>query len=373
MAHKIDLIAAARPNFMKVAPIWRALQAIPGEFAVRLIHTGQHYDRNMSDVFFADLGLPAPALHLGVGSGSHAEQTAGVMVKYEALCQADPPDLVVVVGDVNATVAATLAAKKLGIAVAHVEAGLRSGDRSMPEELNRLLTDAIADLLFTPSPDGDANLRAEGVPAHRIHRVGNVMIDSLVGALERVRPLRPYAAFGLAVGAYGLVTLHRPSNVDDPRQLARLLAALDSLAYPFIFPVHPRTRKVLTEAGLWRAEAAPWPNLHLVDPMGYDEFLSLTMHAGLVVTDSGGIQEETTYLGIPCLTMRPNTERPVTIDQGTNVLATVASLPALAADAIAGRWKSGRIPELWDGRTAPRIVAVLVAHFAAGGAVTGGN
>jgi UDP-N-acetylglucosamine 2-epimerase (non-hydrolysing) len=367
MVRKIDLIAAARPNFMKVAPIWRALQAHPDRFDVRLIHTGQHYDPNMSDVFFTDLGLPEPAVHLGVGSGTHAEQTAGVLVKYEALCLRDRPDLTLVVGDVNATVAATLAAKKLHIDVAHVEAGLRSGDRTMPEELNRLLTDAIADLLFTPSPDADANLRAEGVSAERIHCVGNVMIDSLVGALDRVRSLQRYAEFGLTAGRYGLVTLHRPSNVDHPQQLANLFAALASLDFPLIFPVHPRTRKVMIDVGLWQQYAAAGSNLHACDPMGYDEFLNLTMHARLVITDSGGIQEETTYLGIPCLTMRPNTERPVTVTEGTNELATAATLPELAARAIAGHWKQGRVPDLWDGHTAERIVAVLIKRFATAG------
>ncbi len=367
MACKIDLLAAARPNFMKVAPIWRALRAHPGRFDVRLIHTGQHYDHNMSDVFFADLGLPTPQVHLGVGSGSHAEQTAGVLVRYEALCLRERPDLVVVVGDVNATMAATLAAKKLQIDVAHVEAGLRSGDRSMPEELNRLVTDAIADLLFTPSPDGDANLRAEGVAAQRIHLVGNVMIDSLVDALKRVRSLQRFAAFGLEAGQYGLVTLHRPSNVDDPRQLAALFSALSGLDFPLIFPVHPRTHKVMDDAGLWSQCASSGSHVHVCEPMGYDEFLNLTMHARLVITDSGGIQEETTYLGIPCLTMRPNTERPITITEGTNELTTLATLPDLAARAIAGRWKKGRVPALWDGQAAERIVAVLRDRYPSDG------
>ncbi|MFO7652367.1 MAG: UDP-N-acetylglucosamine 2-epimerase (non-hydrolyzing) [Candidatus Krumholzibacteriia bacterium] len=367
MPPRIHLIAAARPNFMKVAPIWRAMQRRDGQFDARLIHTGQHYDANMSDVFFADLGLPRPHLHLGVGSGSHAEQTAGVLVKYEAVCRAEHPDLVLVVGDVNATLAATLAARKLQIPVGHVEAGLRSRDRTMPEEVNRVVTDTIADLLFTPSVDGDANLLAEGVPAERIHRVGNVMIDSLVEALDRIKGSERHVAHGLRDGGYGLVTLHRPSNVDEPDRLRRLCEVLGALDFPLLFPVHPRTRKVMQGHGLWERWGNGSGPVRLCDPLGYDEFLDLMVHARLVITDSGGIQEETTYLGIPCLTLRPNTERPVTITQGTNELATLETLPDLAGRAIAGHWKKGRVPELWDGRTAERIVDIVARYCAGSG------
>ncbi|MEZ4389361.1 MAG: UDP-N-acetylglucosamine 2-epimerase (non-hydrolyzing) [Candidatus Krumholzibacteriia bacterium] len=363
MPAKILLVAAARPNFMKIAPLWRALAARPQTFTPRLLHTGQHYDRNMSDVFFADLGLPAPHVHLGVGSGSHAEQTAGVMLKFAPVLQQERPDCVVVVGDVNATMACTITAVKLGVPVAHVEAGLRSRDRAMPEEINRILTDSIADLLLTPSPDGDANLLAEGVPASRIARVGNIMIDSLVHALAKVRDRAAYEPFGLAAGEYGLVTLHRPANVDQPDRLARLFAGLAGLDHPLLFPVHPRTRKVMEANGLAPLFTAAGP-LRLTDPLGYDDFLNLTMHARFVITDSGGIQEETTYLGIPCLTMRPNTERPITVDEGTNELITLETMADRVGAILRGQWKTGRVPELWDGRTAERIADVLAARYA---------
>lgn len=359
MPKKIFLIAAARPNFMKVAPLWRAMAGRAGVLEPLLIHTGQHYDHNMSDVFFEDLGLPAPHVHLGVGGGSHAQQTAGVMVKFEELCQRERPDLVVVVGDVNATMATTITAAKLHIPVAHVEAGLRSRDMTMPEEVNRLLTDSIADLLFTPSPDADANLLAEGVAPARIRLVGNIMIDSLVGSVERARALDTCARLGLEPGGFGVVTLHRPANVDDPDTLARILEVLVGMKLPLVFPVHPRTRQVMQKHGLDARCGLTGSLVVLADPMGYYEFMNLVVNAKLILTDSGGIQEETTWLGIPCLTLRPNTERPVTITEGTNELATVDSLAAQAAAILAGSWKKGRVPDLWDGATAPRIVAAI--------------
>ncbi len=364
---RIFLIAAARPNFMKVAPIWRALDARSDVLDVELIHTGQHYDKNMSDVFFADLGLPRPHVNLGVGGGTHAEQTAGVMLKFEQLCRERRPDLVLVVGDVNATMATTITARKLGVSVAHVEAGLRSRDWSMPEEINRILTDSIADILYTPSEDADANLAAEGVPAAKIVRVGNVMIDSLVHAAARVRGNAKYADFGMKEKEYGLVTLHRPSNVDDPGNLERLFAGLERQGVPMIFPVHPRTRKVMAAAGLDGRYPGPDSRLVLTDPMGYDDFLNLTMHARFVLTDSGGIQEETTYLDVPCLTMRPNTERPITITIGTNELVTLESLDEMVAKVLSGSWKQGRVPEMWDGGTGERIAEHIVAWAAGRG------
>jgi UDP-N-acetylglucosamine 2-epimerase (non-hydrolysing) len=360
---RILLVAAARPNFMKIAPLWRELAARPEVFDPRLVHTGQHYDRNMSDVFFADLGLPRPHVHLGVGSGSHAQQTAGVMTRFEEICQQDRPDAVVVVGDVNATMAATIAATKLHVPVAHVEAGLRSGDRTMPEEINRILTDSIADLLLTPSPDGDANLRREGVPEERIARVGNIMIDSLVHALDRVRDRDTFARFGCERRGYGLVTLHRPANVDDPQKLRRLLDGLQGLETPLIFPVHPRTSKVMQQHGL-QPPSGDGAGLQLCEPLGYDDFLNLTLNARFVLTDSGGIQEETTYLGIPCLTMRPNTERPVTVTEGTNELVTGETMADRVGVILAGQWKQGRVPDLWDGRTAGRIADELARRYA---------
>ncbi|MBU2502204.1 UDP-N-acetylglucosamine 2-epimerase (non-hydrolyzing) [bacterium] len=364
MTKKIHLIAAARPNFMKIAPLWRAMSGGSDLLDPVLIHTGQHYDKNMSDVFFEDLGLPAPDVHLGVGGGSHAQQTAGVLLKYEDLCLQQRPDLVLVVGDVNATMATSLVAAKLHIPVAHVEAGLRSRDRTMPEEINRLMTDAIADLLFTPSPDADANLLGEGVAAGKIHLVGNIMIDSLVRSIEKARDLGAFKAFGVQSGEFGVVTLHRPSNVDDPATLEKIFNVLTAVPMPLLFPVHPRTRAVMERNDLVARCGLDASQVQLIEPLGYYQFMNLVLHSRMILTDSGGLQEETTYLGIPCLTMRPNTERPVTIEQGTNELATVETLADQVQRIVEGKWKQGRIPDLWDGRTAPRIVKVLEDYLA---------
>lgn len=360
----VHLIAAARPNFMKIAPLWHAFQQHRDAFDVVLLHTGQHYDPNMSDIFFRDLGLPRPDIHLGVGSGSHAEQTAAVMVGYEKICRESRPGLVLVVGDVNSTMAVAITAKKLLIPVGHVEAGLRSRDWTMPEEVNRIVTDVICDHLFTPSPDADVNLKAEGVASSRIHLVGNIMIDSLVSALDQARRLSVHDDLGVPDGGYGLVTLHRPANVDDPANLKRMIDAVASLGVPLVFPVHPRTRKIMEGAGLTGRHTGRDGLVHLIDPVGYHDFLSLELHARFIVTDSGGIQEETTYLGIPCLTLRPNTERPITITEGTNELITLDGLQPAVAKIVAGRWKKGRVPALWDGRTAERIVEVLRRQYA---------
>jgi UDP-N-acetylglucosamine 2-epimerase (non-hydrolysing) len=330
-----------------------------------LVHTGQHYDANMSDAFLRDLGLPAPDVHLGVGSGSHAEQTAAVMVAYEKTCLAKRPDLTVVVGDVNSTIAATLAAKKLGIVVAHLEAGLRSRDWTMPEEINRLATDAISDILWTPSPDADENLANEGVAPGRVVRVGNIMMDSYELLRPRIEAARTRERFGLERGGYGVVTLHRPANVDRKETLGPLVDVLGAVAgrVPLVFAVHPRTRASLEKFGLMGRFAAA-PGIHLAEPMGYIEFMGLVTEARLAITDSGGIQEETTYLGIPCLTLRENTERPITISEGTNRLVRLGDLLRHVKDVEAGKWPTGRRPALWDGRAAERIVADLRKRFA---------
>src|SRR3954471_22828569 len=357
MPQRLHLIAAARPNFMKVAPLWHALAAAP-DFAPVLVHTGQHYDPNMSDAFFADLKLPRPDHHLGIGSGSHAEQTGGVMIAYEKVALAERPDWIVVVGDVNSTAACALAGAKLGLRVAHLEAGLRSGDRTMPEELNRLVTDTLADLLWTPSRDADENLRREGISDSRISRVGNIMIDSF----ELVRPAIAAEALpaelGLEPGQYGVVTLHRPSNVDEPEQLFRLVDALIEAQrrLPLVFPVHPRTAKRLRASLLdGRLQRA---GMRLLEPLSYVRFMSLVTGAAAAITDSGGIQEETTYLGIPCLTLRENTERPVTISEGSNRLTTPETLLLDLEKALTAP-RAVRRPALWDGKTAGRCVEDL--------------
>jgi len=363
---KILLVVGARPNFMKMAPLYFTMVKADGP-TPSIVHTGQHYDYVMSQAFFEDLELPQPDHFLGVGSGSHAEQTARIMVEFEKVLLADKPHLVVVFGDVNSTVACSLTAKKLLIPVAHVEAGLRSFDETMPEEINRRVTDAISDLLFTPSPDGDENLIREGVPRHKIHQVGNIMIDSLVGILgkiDRDHQERIVRQFGVEKGQYVLVTLHRPSNVDDRDGLERILRYLKRLSgqVPVIFPIHPRTRKNIEVLGI---DTSSGDNLRIVEPVRYREFITLERNARFVLTDSGGIQEETTYLGLPCLTLRPNTERPITIAEGTNELVDMTNIEEHAARILSGRWKQGKVPSLWDGRTAERITKVLAEYTAA--------
>lgn len=356
---KVHLIAAARPNFMKVAPLYHVLRRTQWCEPV-LIHTGQHYDANMSDAFFADLGLPAPDHHLGVGSGTHAEQTAAVMVAYEKILMAAPPDWTIVVGDVNSTIACTLAAKKLCLRVAHLEAGLRSRDWTMPEEINRIVTDSIADVLWTPSEDADENLHHEGVAAERISRVGNIMIDSYEQLRPKIESARTREQFGLAAQSYGVVTLHRPSNVDDPAVLGRLISGLSTVAQslPLVFALHPRTRKNLQAFGLSgaleRARA-----IHVTEPLSYVPFMSLVRDSKLVITDSGGIQEETTYLGIPCLTLRTTTERPITVSQGTNRLVAAEKLVEVVAQVTGANAPGARCPALWDGHTAERVASDL--------------
>ncbi len=356
---KIVHVVGARPNFMKVAPIVRAMAAFPDEFEQYLVHTGQHYDDNMSRVFFEDLGLPEPDLNLEVGSGSHAQQTAEAMTRFEPVLLEKRPDWVFVPGDVNSTLACALVASKLGIGIAHVEAGLRSFDLTMPEEINRLLTDQLASVLFTPSRDGDANLQREGIPSERICFVGNVMIDSLTRLLPKAQERWPALRSRIGSGQFVLVTLHRPSNVDQPETLRELLMALDDLAREIsvVFPVHPRTRLRLTQLGLEALSA----RLCLLEPLAYLDFLGAEANASLVLTDSGGVQEETTYLGIPCLTARPNTERPVTITDGTNrlVASKRSAITEAARSALARtsrRARAQHCPELWDGQAAVRVV-----------------
>lgn len=355
---KVVVVAGARPNFMKVAPLMLAFGAQPETFETVLVHTGQHYDAAMSDVFFTDLGLRPPDVYLGIGSGSHAEQTAAVLVGFEKLLEESRPDIVLVVGDVNSTLACALSARKLNIPVGHVEAGLRSRSWSMPEEVNRVVTDVLSDYLFTPSKDADVNLAAEGVVPERIHLVGNVMIDSLVRALPEAEKRKTHEGLGLEPKGYGLITLHRPSNVDDLDALRRILDAISRSVPKAVFPVHPRTRARIEE--LQKADDFELGSgIRLLDPLGYYDFTSLMGTASFVLTDSGGIQEETTYLGVPCLTLREQTERPVTVDEGTNELVTLEGLADAVAKIERGGWKTGSIPELWDGRSAERIAGIL--------------
>ena len=345
-------IVGARPNFMKVAPVMNALKTRK-HVVQTLVHTGQHYDANMSDVFFEQLGIPAPDVNLAVGSGTHARQTAEIMTRFEPVLLDRKPDVVLVYGDVNSTVATALVCAKLGVRVGHVEAGLRSFDRTMPEEINRMLTDQLADLLFTPSEDGDFNLRKEGIPAEKIFRVGNVMIDSLVKLLPAARRQNRN---GLPE-RYALVTLHRPANVDDGAILKRILQSLLEVSHDLsvLFPAHPRTRKRIADFELHADQ------LQILDPLSYLEFLGMQSRATVVITDSGGIQEETTYLGVPCLTLRENTERPITVSLGTNVLVgrDPDKLRSELSRVLVGNAKKGTIPPLWDGHAGERIAVLL--------------
>ncbi len=362
---KVINVVGARPNFMKVAPVVEAMRRRPDEFAPLVVHTGQHYDARMSDDFFRDLGLPRPEVHLGVGSGSHAQQTAAVMQRFEPVLLEHRPDWVLVVGDVNSTLACALVCSKLGVPVAHVEAGLRSRDRTMPEEINRLLTDQLSELLLTPSEDADRNLISEGIPAERIRLVGNVMIDSLLKHLALAEESDARERLSVAGSDYAVVTLHRPSNVDDPEVLRGILHALTRVSerLPVVFPIHPRTRKNLDEFGL-RGACEGGGRVRLVEPLGYLDFLRLYSGARLVLTDSGGIQEETTALGIPCLTLRENTERPVTVELGTNrVVGTDEGRIVAEAESALQRVRGDetpRVPPLWDGRAAGRVLDALV-------------
>lgn len=357
---RIVAVVGARPNFMKVAPLTRAFADSPVDF--KLVHTGQHYDQAMSQSFFDELEIPRPDLNLEVGSGSHAVQTAEIMKRFEPACLELKPDWVLVVGDVNSTAACSLVATKLGIGVCHVEAGLRSRDRAMPEEINRLVTDVISDLLLTTCAEADHNLLAEGIPARKIHMVGNTMIDTLAHMLPKAAQRRTPERFGLAAGGYGVVTLHRPSNVDDPATLADLLGTLEIIQreLPLIFAIHPRTRKNISAFGL-EGELARMPGLRFCDPLSYLDFLDLYRQSRLVLTDSGGIQEETSWLRVPCITMRENTERAVTVELGTNYLTGVGRERVLEAcgDVLEGRGKPGGEIPLWDGQAALRIRALF--------------
>jgi len=359
---RIDLIVGARPNFMKAAPLYRALTQSGDDFTVRLVHTGQHYDEIMSDIFFNQLGLPEPDIYLEVGSGSHAVQTAAIMTRYEELLIASPSDLVLVVGDVNSTMACALVAKKLHIEVGHIEAGLRSFDQRMPEEINRMVTDSISDYLFTTSKDANQHLLNEGHSEDQIFFVGNLMIDSLNQYIDKADCSSLLESLGVQSGNYGLITLHRPSNVDDLDTFSGILEAFhDILQYmPLIFPAHPRTQKQIEKLDT-HGYLQSLENFHLIDPVGYLEFIALEKNAGVILTDSGGIQEESTVLGIPCLTLRENTERPVTITEGTNQLVQPEphSISNAITPVINGRISAGKIPEKWDGHAAERIVKIL--------------
>lgn len=364
---KLLIVAGARPNFMKIAPIIRAIKnrmldadAGSRRISYRLVHTGQHYDAQMSELFFSELGIPEPDFNLQVGSGTHAVQTANIMVRFEPICETEKPDWVVVVGDVNSTLACTLVCAKLGIRVAHVEAGLRSFDRTMPEEVNRIVTDALADLLLTPSADAGDNLIREGIPVSKIELVGNVMIDSLLANLERARESKLLERLRMGKGRFVYATLHRPSNVDREAVLSQIVRHLNLLSeqLPVIFPMHPRTRKKCEQFGIELERNGP---LHIIDPIGYHDSLYLTESAKFILTDSGGLQEESTFFRTPCLTLRPNTERPVTLSIGSNTLTDVDRLGADLEAYLNLPPKVGAVPPFWDGLTAGRILDCILA------------
>ena len=366
---KIIVVAGARPNFMKVAPFMKQIEhsrmnmALAGvDILDLLVHTGQHYDENMSDVFFRELGLRKPDINLGVGSGSHAVQTAKIMMAFEEVSVREKPDWVVVAGDVNSTMACAIVCAKMGIRLAHIEAGLRSFDRTMPEEINRVVTDALADLLFTPSRDADNNLIKEGIAPVKIKLVGNIMIDSLVANLAKARSCGILTDLDIRPGNFLYVTLHRPANVDRKESLSMILEGLKTISHrlPVVFPIHPRTRKMLEEFGLMSGSGG----LYLLDPIGYLPSLALTENARIVLTDSGGLQEEATYFRTPCLTLRPNTERPVTITLGSNRLTRIETILADVEAALAGPERIGETPPLWDGHAAERTVNCMLATLA---------
>jgi len=367
---KIILVAGARPNFMKIAPLMHALKGHKSIQAV-LVHTGQHYDVKMSGQFFEELNIPAPDINLEVGSASHAVQTARIMEGFEKVCVDEKPDFVLVVGDVNSTAACTLVAAKLGIKTIHYEAGLRSNDRTMPEEINRLVTDAISDVFITTSVDADENLLKENIPAEKIFMLGNLMIDSLVAQLPKAQLTELKFKLlnresGIVLGtdfnekAYGVMTFHRPGNVDDPESLSELVHIWGEISkrVPLIFPVHPRTYKNIQQFGLQQV-IDNYPHLYFIEPLGYMQFINLVSRSMFALTDSGGIQEETTYMNIPCLTVRPNTERPVTVWEGSNKLIKVNEILFQVTDILLGKGKTGKIPRYWDGKTAERIVEML--------------
>ncbi len=366
MPLKITNVVGARPNFMKIAPIIDEMKK-HADIEATLVHTGQHYDEKMSKLFFDDLGLPVPDVYLGIGSGGHGEQTGKVMIEFEKIMQQNKPDIVLVVGDVNSTIACGLVAVKLGIKLAHVEAGLRSYDRGMPEEINRVLTDQISDYLFLTERSAFLNLEREGITPEKIHFVGNVMIDSLMKHRERAEQSNILHDLKVESGKYGLITLHRPSNVDVKANLESILYALFQVQreVPLVFPVHPRTRKQIKQFGL-EEYVAQASNLIWAEPLGYLDFLKLTANAQLVITDSGGIQEETTVLGVPCITVRENTERPVTVSEGTNLVIGMSPQRIIEESyrILEGNGKKGGVPEFWDGKAAERIVKILLEHKA---------